>query len=86
MAHLSAHLTFRQNVPDVTHQPLSVLSLSKYLRYRKQQQTFKLASYRLKMASFNEHLDRVTWQASLVLLGNDCKYLHIYNMFTAFPL
>ena len=34
---------------------------------------FELASYTLKMASFEENLDCAIRQACLVLSGNDCK-------------
>ena len=44
---------------------------------------FKLASYTLKMASFEDNLDCATRQACMVLSGNDCKdfqricYVHL---------
>ena len=59
---------------SLTFHSLCVLPFSNSVRYETTT-TFELASYALKMASFEEHLDRATRQTCLVLSGNDCKDL-----------
>ena len=49
-----------------------VWSFSNCVRFGETTTNFDLASYTLKMASFEENLDRAIRQARLVLSGNDC--------------